>query len=204
MFKIIKVLISILIGLISVLVIWASLSLTVYSDIDYVVLGAISERNGFLNKVFYQYLNSTDRIHESRDYPVTLLQFTLNGYGSKNASNEKILEVSDMLLSRGMNIDQRNRSGFTALHEQVILNQPDLISFLLKRGANTSIRVDVGREGSKNNLTPLELAKWLQSNSRGGKDWKQVILLLKKQSNNTLKFVPAKKTASTGLPSAAL
>ena len=203
MFKTVKVVISILTGLISVLVVWASLSLTVYSDIDHVVLGATSERNGFLHKVFYQYLHFTDRIHDSRDYPVTLLQFTLNGYNRKNSNNEKILKVSDMLLSRGVNIDQKNRSGFTALHEQVVLNQPDLISFLLKRGANTGMRVEVGKEGSKRNLTPLDLAKWLQSNSRGDKNWKQVILLLENQSNNTLKFVPAKKTASTGLPSAA-
>jgi len=177
-FNTVKVVISILIGLISVLVVWASLSLTVYSDIDYVVLGATSERNGFLNKIFYQYLTSTDRIHESRVDPVTLLQFTLNGYDTKNSNNEKILEVSDMLLSRGVDIDQRNKSGFTALHEQVVLNQPGLISFLLKRGANTGIRVNIGRAGSKNSLTPLGLAKWLQSNSKEGKDWKQVILLL--------------------------
>ena len=203
MFKTIKAVLSILIGLISVLVFWASLSLTVYSDIDYVVLGATSEGNGFLNKVFYQYLNFTDRIYDSRDYPVTLLQFTLNGYDSKNSNNEQILKVSDMLLSRGVNIDQRNRSGFTALHEQVVLNQPDLISFLLKRGASTGMRAEVGREGAKKNLTPLDLARWLQGNSRGVNDWEQVILLLENQSNNTLKFVPAKKTASTGLPSAA-
>jgi len=202
-FKSIKVAISILTGLISALVFWASLSLTVYSDIDYVVLGSTSERNGFLKIVFYQYLKFTDRIYDSRDYPVTLLQFTLNGYDSKNSNNEQILKVSDMLLSRGVNIDQRNRSGFTALHEQIVLNQPDLISFLLKRGASTSLRAGVGREGSKKNLAPLDLAKWLQSNSRGVKDWKQVILLLENQSNNTLKFVPAKKTASTGLPSTA-
>ena len=65
--------------------------------------------------------------------------------GSRN------MNIIELLVSSGININSVNKNGQTVLHEATIFSQVELASFLISHGANVNIRDNTGK-------TPLHLA----------------------------------------------
>lgn len=70
------------------------------------------------------------------------------------------LEIFDLLLLRGAHIQQRGGNGYTPLHWAACEDDPVLIDWLLKRGADPEARTNVD-----DNATPLEEAEILRRES---------------------------------------
>ena len=81
-----------------------------------------------------------------------------------HAANNGRLEVMELLLDRGADLDARQNFGYTVLMKVAFNCQADVLEFLLKRGADPNIKDESGR-------TPLMLAAGL-----GGTDVVQLLL----------------------------
>lgn len=155
------------------------LAYTINKDLKYTILDAIYEGSSLFKQPAYWYLAYTDKLHDSSSSSYELLSFTLSSYGQRGVKPEDTLRVAGLLLSRGMDVNAYNAKGNTVLHEAVVVNQPDVVKFLLAHGADTERNTrHLGSERT-NNLTPLQLAEWLHGNSRSGGDWQAVIDLLR-------------------------
>lgn len=76
-----------------------------------------------------------------------LFNFALFGYNlSISDYNERVFEVSQILLTRGANINALDAStGRTALHEAIFMNYAKVVEFLTKNNADPNIRVNNSR-----------------------------------------------------------
>jgi hypothetical protein len=123
------------------------------------------------------------------------LGFILN---SASESRDKIIKYVAFFLEKGFDINSVGFDGFTALHGAILFNHPDDVSFLLKRGADKSVRVGYSRVYGKNEKTnlygmpPLELATYLSEND--GQDRNQIIRMLTKHITGTSIICPTQKT----------
>ncbi len=84
------------------------------------------------------------------------LIFILNG-----ENKEKKYKIAEFFISNGLDVNGVNHYGndnLTPLHGAVLINDAELVNFLLKHGADISIRPP------SINMTPLELARLLQEN----------------------------------------
>ncbi|MFC1743609.1 ankyrin repeat domain-containing protein [Candidatus Riflebacteria bacterium] len=149
--------------------------------IEHLISDACQSHYGHIRKLVIYYIKRTDKIFRPSNYPVTLLTYTLNGYGVTPNDPEKILQVAEILLQRGLNINEIGPSGGTALHSAVILNQPELVKFLLKHKADRTIGQKILKGHPMNGKNPLQVAQWLQKNSKTGVDYSEVISLLQQR-----------------------
>lgn len=69
---------------------------------------------------------------------------------SEHLLTQPYVEMSELLISFGANIDAKGWHGRTALHEATILARADLVKFLLSKGADVHAKDDEGN-------TPLHL-----------------------------------------------
>lgn len=69
----------------------------------------------------------------------------------------RILMV-DLLLKAGADVNKPNQKGETPLHYAVRLGREDLLSALLKGGADVAVKADIHLKGKQSHLTPYELA----------------------------------------------
>lgn len=155
-------------------------------DLEYTILDAVYEGSDLLRKPARWYLTSTDRIYRDGKPSPDLLSFTLSQYGRRGADRTTILALAEFFLQRGADIDAYNYKGNTVLHEAVLLQQADLVRFLLRHGADPTQKT---KHAQKTEHTPPqhvrtdclsapELARWLQTNSKARGDWKSVIEVL--------------------------
>ena len=116
------------------------------------------------------YTIAQDTIEGSPPIPFLATGFDLGGF-----KNTEILALIDAFLAKGADIDA-SFEGYTALNGAVLANSPELVSFLVKRGASTTIKVE--REGLNfcNGLAALEFAQCI--NGVGKQDLTSVIAIL--------------------------
>ena len=76
------------------------------------------------------------------------------GYSAFHESmlNHIDLELGELLLKHGADVNLRDAFGTTALHGAVMSSQETVVRFLLKHGANIHIKCNDG-------ITPLDLSK---------------------------------------------
>jgi hypothetical protein len=71
--------------------------------------------------------------------------------------NKETRILVDHFLAKGLDINQISKiDGLTALHGEILLNRPEWVEFLIKRGASLK------QKDNRFNLTPLEFAQMLQ------------------------------------------
>jgi hypothetical protein len=86
--------------------------------------------------------------------------------------NQRTVAIADFFLQKGLNINAVSPvDGLTALHAAVVLNQPQVVNYLLRHGA------DKTKPDGKFKLTPTELAKKLQDD-RPDSDYSPIIKAL--------------------------
>jgi ankyrin repeat protein len=88
-----------------------------------------------------------DRIHERGPHDFPLLWYPVLGGGS--------LELAELLLARGAEIEMQHYLGTTALHLAAAHGQRDMVALLLERGADPRRR---GRKFDRQGQTPRDLA----------------------------------------------
>lgn len=88
-----------------------------------------------------------DRIHERGPHDFPLLWYPVLGGGS--------LELAELLLARGAEIEMQHYLGTTALHLAAAHGQRDMVALLLERGADPRRR---GRKFERQGQTPRDLA----------------------------------------------
>lgn len=105
--------------------------------------------------------------------------YVATGYDLGNFNNKEILVLINRFVEEGADINAKYH-GYTALNGAILANSPELVSFLLKRGASTNIEVQ--REGIKycNGLASLEFAKCIHS--LGKQDLSNVIAILQEKT----------------------
>lgn len=73
----------------------------------------------------------------------------------------------NFLIEKGANVNKVSPlDGATPLHGAVLFNDPELVKFLLERGADPTVRKEKGASSFAefDNLTPLELARTISRN----------------------------------------
>lgn len=88
-----------------------------------------------------------DRIHERGPHDFPLLWYPVLAGGS--------LDVAELLLARGADIEMQHHLGTTALHLAAAHGQPDMVALLLEHGADPRRR---GRKFERQAQTPRDLA----------------------------------------------
>lgn len=68
-------------------------------------------------------------------------------------SLEKVKPILDLLIERGIEIDNANQMGHTALHAAAVAEKLDFIEYLLQKGANVNA-------ADSDETTPVMLAAW--------------------------------------------
>ena len=82
-----------------------------------------------------------------------------------DAARKGDLKQIQKLLDSGKDINQRDKTGFTALHWAAMTNKIEVAKFLIKKGADVNIR------DSKMNMSPLDVAQ-----AKGFKDMAELLL----------------------------
>lgn len=123
-------------------------------DIEDIVICAVNEESRYIPATVCEYylLNyrGTDedvRFLESRSGLAFLFEI------SDKAKRRMYL---DYFISKGVSIDgQSSIDGYTPLHAAIIHNDPELVTFLLKKGASAD------RKDQEHHLTPKEFVEYL-------------------------------------------
>lgn len=126
------------------------------------------------------YLRSVDYevAHETIDGAPTL-SFVLSGYGLGGFDKRETLLLADELLLAGADVDSRHW-GYTNLQAAILSNLPEVVSFLLARGANPSLRTESITAKNCQNLGSLEFAMCLE-NLTEGSGFDQIIDILESE-----------------------
>lgn len=121
-------------------------------------------------QVIYSYLKigQFDRNGILKNSSLPYLNFSLFGYQDKHAlQNNRVLHVAKILIKRGANIDGvDNRSGRSSLHEAILMNHSEVISFLLRHKANADLRVN-SPTSKFHKMNALEIAQFMEKASPG-------------------------------------
>lgn len=86
---------------------------------------------------------------------------------SKDNEVEKTIKYLRFFLNKGIDINSIDGDGFSVLHKAILYNKPKAIAFLLSKGANPDVKIDMsafyGRVGVEqiDKLNALEYAIYL-------------------------------------------
>ena len=98
-------------------------------------------------------------------------------FGMPGFENDKIFQVSDILIKKGYDINETSEKGLTPLHSAVIINEPELVIYLLERGSDQQIKV-TNTKSKIEGMAALELAEYL-SKTKENESYSEVIKILK-------------------------
>jgi len=114
------------------------------------------------------YLRSTDYAvaHDTID-GVPTLSFVLSGYDLGGFDKRETLRLADELLLAGADVDSRHW-GYTNLQAAILSNLPEVVSFLLARGANPSLKTESVTAKNCQDLDSLGFAMCLENLTEGG------------------------------------
>lgn len=125
----------------------------------------------------YLYLSDFDP-NASTHYGMPALDFIAAGYGSGDSRQKEIaLELSRQFIEKGAQVNQ-SWNGYTPLQAAILANEPVLVEFLLRHGADPSIKFKNPGKAS-DNLTATEFAKYLAGLKR--QDMSRVLEVLHRQ-----------------------
>ncbi len=152
------------------------------SSLGYVIIEATDKDYSFVRGPLLSYLRLTDRIYSEKE-EITWIVYAVEGYQNLDGDRETSLEIAQILLDRGMDINEVGFDGSSALHRAVISNQPEIIEWLLARGADVTVKLQFMGKSKLQGAAALEIAKVFQNSSRrlrsGEKeDWTKTIQLL--------------------------
>ncbi len=96
------------------------------------------------------------------------LNFSLFGYHSRRPfRNSRVLYIARILIAKGANIDAVDiNSGRSPLHEAILMNHPEVVSFLLKNSANPHVKVSQPKS-KFHGMDALQFAIFMQEAARG-------------------------------------
>ena len=83
--------------------------------------------------------HKADPNHEGGKFDHGPLQLAISGGSEKEENLSQALEVMEILVSRGININRRNYLGDTALHAACKLDQPVFVQFLLSKKCDPTL-----------------------------------------------------------------
>lgn len=112
------------------------------------------------------------------------LSMILRGYGMDGFDNNRILVTADRLIDLGCDTNQRNLSGHTAMHEAILYNEPDVIRYLLARGADPAVTIQTpDHEQSESRrffsgMDSIQFTEELQRNPAHAEDRSEILHLL--------------------------
>ncbi len=118
------------------------------------------------------------------DRDVSPLGQTLRGYGLEGFDNHRVLATASHLIDLGCDIDQRNMTGHTALHEAILYNEPDVVRFLLAHGADPAVTIAAAPRASGEmnrffaGLDSLSFTRELQAKSKHAENREEILQLL--------------------------
>jgi len=122
--------------------------------------------------VIFRYLKSAryDSNGQLPNSTLPYLNFTLFGYGQppfNSSRDNRALHVAKILIKRGANVNAIDaNSGRSPLHEAVLMNQHEVVKFLLKHKADPMLKVK--RPKSKfHGMNALEFALFMQKAAQG-------------------------------------
>jgi Ankyrin repeat len=118
-------------------------------------------------------------------YGNTAIGLITTAHSFSDGDKSAVLEIARNFIRVGCNINAYDRHGFTPLHSAILFNDPVMVGFLIKYGANpqlpirprnlpnhqTHLRPEVG-------LNAYEYAEWLQRHSRVKLNMRAVIAAL--------------------------
>lgn len=162
---------------------YLTVGLTMRADISYVVAYALSDetRQPF-RFVAWQYLSVTDRVLNDVDGGAKpLITYVLNYHSFNQYRPSRSLEMARVLVDRGVDVNERSSAGHTPLHNAILANEPEVVSFLVLNGASRELTspTKIKSSGEVTNLAPLHYAEYLNVHSLKPGEWSQIISLLR-------------------------
>ncbi|MCI0507318.1 MAG: ankyrin repeat domain-containing protein [Gammaproteobacteria bacterium] len=102
------------------------------------------------------------------------LQFVFAGYAlASQEQRQQTLELADTFIEKGLDVNQVSLiNGLTPMHAVILANNPELVKYLIQKGADISIK------DNSDKLIPLEFAEGLMSTDTNT-DRSAVIQILK-------------------------
>lgn len=102
-------------------------------------------------------------------------------YGARQEDNDRVLALLDKVIARGCPIDKPNSTGATALNLAILMEEPDLVRYLLKAGSNAKQLLAVDKPWAKG-MNSLGLAQ-LTDKRKGTENSRQIVELLQQATH---------------------
>lgn len=132
--------------------------------------------------VIFRYLK-TARYDSNGHLPnstLPYLNFSLFGYGQppfNSSRDNRALHVAKILIARGANVNAIDaNSGRSPLHEAVLMNQHEVVKFLLKHKADPMLKV-IRPKSKFHGMNALEFALFMQKAAQG-ESYTEIIKIL--------------------------
>lgn len=107
--------------------------------------------------------------------------FTAGHYGAGHFKQDRVLALLDKVIARGCPIDKPNSTGATALNLAILMEEPDLVRYLLKAGSNAKQLLAVDKPWAKG-MNSLGLAQ-LTDKRKGTENSRQIVELLEQATH---------------------
>ncbi len=119
-------------------------------------------------------LSRLDHCPDEDFQPTTPIGFIVAGWGQAD-ENQRSVDVLDLLLANGCDIDSYGDRGLTPLHSAILFNNLDAVRALLQRGADRNLRTAIQSSdgGRKIAVDAIAFAHYLDST--GGDDHSAII-----------------------------
>ena len=114
-------------------------------------------------------------MHEGREEPAVAL--TASAYNIPAYDKQNTLNLISAFLAHGCSIEEPDSAGTSPVNVAVLLAEPDLLRFMLKAGANPSVRISGSRPWA-NGKNSIEFAELLNKISPS-EQRKEILKILK-------------------------
>lgn len=156
--------------------VWYNLQKNIEQPILAITTDAIPGIPAGIAKI-YLYLSDFDP-NASTSYGMPAFNFIAAGYSTGDSSyNAAVFELAQKFIAKGADIN-RSWNGFTPLQAAVVVNEPVLVEYLLRNGADPDIKfARPGKAGDQ--MDTSEFAQYLAGLKR--QDMTRVLEVLKKR-----------------------
>lgn len=114
-------------------------------------------------------------MHEGREEPAIAL--TASAYNIPAYDKQNTLKLISTFLAHGCSVEEPDSAGISPVNVAVLLAEPDLLRFMLKAGANPSVRISRSRHWA-NGKNSIEFAELLNKKNPS-EQRKEIIRVLK-------------------------
>jgi hypothetical protein len=119
------------------------------------------------------YSAAKERVDGASSYSLLMAGYDLGGF-----KNNEIIWLSDKFIAHGANVNDYY-FGYTPIQSAILANSPDLVEYLLTKGADTQMLTQSKTAEHCNSLNALEFAKCI--NSLGKIDVSKIVDILKNE-----------------------